>query len=249
MDYRRAQIAEIYDLTNPRAQDTDFYLSLAGLFPSSILDLGCGTGTLCCAFAERGHRVTGVDPAGAMLAVARRKPHAKQVEWVESAAQSYRGQRRFDLVVMTGHAFQTLLTDADALAVLETMRGHLEERGRVALDTRNPGLDWVGEWASRPPRDHRFSGGHILERLEITGEDGALISFRTSYSFPDETLTTNSTLRFPSREQVEALIDRSGLLLRDVYGDWDASPFVAARSREIIFIAEIGRPGRVNAAP
>ena len=239
MDYQRAQIAEIYDLTNPRAQDTDFYLSLAGLFPCNILDLGCGTGTLCCALAKRGHRVTGVDPAGAMLAVAERKPHAERVEWVESSAQSYRGLGRFDLVVMTGHAFQTLLTDADALAVFETMRSHLEEHGRVAFDTRNPGLDWVGEWASQPPRVHRFSGGPLLERLEITGEDGELISFRTSYRFPHETLTTNSTLRFPSREHVEALIDRSGLVMRDVFGDWDASPFVAARSREIIFIAQI----------
>jgi len=54
MDYQNPQIAEIYDLTNPRAQDTDFYLSLAGPRPGSVLDLGCGTGTLCCALAERG---------------------------------------------------------------------------------------------------------------------------------------------------------------------------------------------------
>src|SRR6516164_7102590 len=104
MDYQHTRIAEIYDLINPRAQDTDFYLSLAGLHPVSVLDLGCGTGTLCCAFAERGHRVTGVDPAAAMLVVARRKPHAEQVEWVETSAQSYKVDRRFDLVAMTGHA-------------------------------------------------------------------------------------------------------------------------------------------------
>jgi hypothetical protein len=53
------------------------------------------------------------------------------------------------------------------------------------------------------------------------------------------TLTTSSTLRFPSREHVEALITRSGLVVRDVFGSWDAGPFEAARSREIIFIAEI----------
>src|ERR1700678_1465360 len=98
MDYQHAQIAEIYDLINPWAQDTDFYLSLVGRHPCSVLDLGCGTGTLCCALAGRGHRVTGVDPAAAMLAVARSKPYAEQVEWVESSAQSYKAQRRFDLV-------------------------------------------------------------------------------------------------------------------------------------------------------
>src|SRR5579864_5337825 len=131
MDYQDAQIAEIYDVANPWSPDNDFYLSLAGPRPYSVLDLGCGTGTLCCVLAERGHRVTGVDPAAAMLAVARRKSHAEQVEWVECSAQGYRSQQRFDLILMTGHAFQILLTDADALAVLETMRSNLKESGRV----------------------------------------------------------------------------------------------------------------------
>jgi hypothetical protein len=175
-----------------------------------------------------------------MLAVAKRKPHAERVEWVESSAQSYRSDRRFDLIVMTGHAFQVLLTDADALAVLETMRGHLNERGRVTFETRNPRVDWAGEWAERSRLVPMLPGGQVLETLEITGTDGEFISFQTSYRFPHMTLTTSSTLRFPSREHVEALSARSGLVVRDVFGDWHAGPFEAARSREIIFIAEIG---------
>jgi len=187
MDYQNPQIAEIYDLTNPRAQDTDFYLSLAGPRPGSVLDLGCGTGTLCCALAERGHRVTGVDPAAAMLAVARRKPHAEQVEWVESSAQNYKADQRFDLVVMTGHAFQTLLTDADVGAVLETMRGHLKHLGRAAFETRNPRVDWVGEWGTQPPFVHTFSGGQLSEAREITA--------RTVNSFRFALLTAFRTRR------------------------------------------------------
>ncbi len=241
MDYQNAQIAEIYDLVNSRSQDTDFYVSLAGLRPCRVLDLGCGTGTLCCDLAERGHRVTGVDPAGAMLAVARRKPHAEWIEWVESTAQNYKAHRCFDLIVMTGHAFQVLLNDADALAVLETMRGHLKERGMIAFETRNPRVDWVGEWSGRQRLVGTLASGQLLETLEITRQDGEFISFQTSYRSPHETLTTSSTLRFPSREHVEALISRSGLVVRDLFGDWGTGPFEAARSREIIFIVEIAR--------
>jgi len=195
MDYQQAQIAEIYEVANPWSQDNDFYLSLAGPRPFSVLDLGCGTGTLCCGLAERGHRVTGVDPAAAMLAVARGKPHADQVEWVESSAQNYDSTRRFDLIVMTGHAFQILLTDADVLAVLQVMRSHLNERGKIAFETRNPHVDWVAEWAGRT----RMLPGEVLEALEITSKDGEFISFQTSFRSPLVTLTTSSTLRFPSR--------------------------------------------------
>jgi len=238
MDYHHSQIAEIYDVANPRGQDTDFYISLAGRHPCSVLDLGCGTGMLCCSLAERGHQVTGVDPAAAMLAVAKNKPHADQVEWVESSAQSYKSRLRFDLIVMTGHTFQILLTDRDALAALENMRGHLKQRGRVAFETRNPRVDWAGEWAARPPLV-RMSPDAVCETLEITGDDGEFISFQTSYRLPHMTLSTSSRLRFLSREQVEGLIDRAGLVVRNVFGDWNAGPFDAAHSREIIFIAEI----------
>lgn len=239
MDYRHPRIADTYDLAYPRGEDTDFYISLAGHRPSSILDLGCGTGTLCCALAERRHQVTGVDPAPAMLAVAKSKTHSEQVEWVESSAQGYKSHRRFDLIVMTGHAFQILLTDADALAVLGTMRDHLNHRGRIAFETRNPRLDWAREWAAGQPRV--LPGGEILETLKITGAENEFISFETSYRFPDATLTTSSTLRFPSREHVEDLIACGGLVVRDVFGDWAAGPFAPAQSREIIFIAETAR--------
>jgi SAM-dependent methyltransferase len=237
MDYENAQIAEIYDSANPWAQGTDFYVSLAGSRPCGVLDLGCGTGTLCCVLAERGYQVTGVDPAAAMLALARRKPHAARVEWVECTAQSYRSQRRFDLIVMTGHAFQTLLTDVDMLAVLETTRSHLNDGGRVAFETRNPRMDWAREWAGRRRLFRIPSSEEVVETLEVTRNDGEFVSFRTSYRFPRWTLTTTSTLRFPSREHVEALIARSGLVVRDVFGDWEAGPFESARSREIVFIA------------
>jgi len=239
MDYHDPRIAAIYDLANPRAQDTDFYVSLAGPHPCNILDLGCGTGTLCCALAERGHQVTGVDPAAAMLAVARTKTHAERVEWVESSAQSFKSQRRFDLIVMTGHAFQALLTDAEALSVMATMRDHLRESGRISFETRNPRLDWAGEWAARPPR--ALPGGEFVETLTITGKNDEFVSFDTSYRSSCETLITSSTLRFPSREQLESLITRSGLMVREVLGDWDARPFDPARSREIIFIAELAQ--------
>jgi ubiquinone/menaquinone biosynthesis C-methylase UbiE len=238
MDYQNSQVAEIYDAANPLGEDGHFYLALAGRPPRSVLDLGCGTGALCCALAERGHAVTGVDPAGAMLDVARRKLYAEQVEWVESTAQSYRSHRRFDLIVMTGHAFQALLTDRDILAVLKAMRIHLNEGARAAFETRNPQIDWAADWAGRRRELSMPSGEAVVETLEVTGSDGEFISFRTSYRFPQRTLVTNSMLRFARREHIEALIDRAGLAVEQVCGDWNSNPFDAERSREIVFLAE-----------
>ncbi|MBV8482564.1 MAG: class I SAM-dependent methyltransferase, partial [Verrucomicrobia bacterium] len=138
LSYEDSRLAEIYDLDNPWAEDTDFYLSLADPGLCRVLDLGCGTGTLCCALAQRGHSVTGVDPAAAMLAIAAGKPYAEKVEWVQSRAQDYRSPNRFDLIFMMGHVFQILLTDEEVLAALDTMRNHLKAGGMAAFETRNP---------------------------------------------------------------------------------------------------------------
>ncbi|MCB1717865.1 MAG: class I SAM-dependent methyltransferase, partial [Candidatus Competibacteraceae bacterium] len=72
--YEDPRLAAIYDALNPWAADTDFYLSLAPAQPARILDLGCGTGLLACAYANAGHAVVAVDPAAPMLALAREKP-------------------------------------------------------------------------------------------------------------------------------------------------------------------------------
>ncbi len=144
--YGNTKLADIYDLDSPWSIDRDFYLSLAGTPNQRILDLGCGTGLLCNAYAAQNHHVTGVDPSPAMLEVAHRKPHGKEIEWVQSFAQNYESDRLFDLIIMTGHAFQVLLEDVEVLATFSTMRKHLKPSGIVVFESRNPVIDWTKEW-------------------------------------------------------------------------------------------------------
>ena len=89
--YADTRLAALYDALNPPGDDTEFYLSLPGQPPQAILDMGCGTGQLACAFAAQGHQVTGADPAAAMLAVARGRPGADRVRWIQADAAGLSG--------------------------------------------------------------------------------------------------------------------------------------------------------------
>ena len=163
--YVNPELAELYDLDSPWSADRDFYLSQAGPPPQSILDLGCGTGLICNAYAELGHDVTGVDPAPAMLEIARRKPFGVKIDWVMATAQTFRSTKRFDLMIMTGHAFQVLLEDEDVHAAFETIRTHLKPGGKIVFESRNRAVDWAAEWSGeRHPEFAERNGDRVASR-------------------------------------------------------------------------------------
>jgi ubiquinone/menaquinone biosynthesis C-methylase UbiE len=233
--YENPRLAAVYDLFSPWSIDRDFYLALAGDPPRHVLDLGCGTGLLCDAYAARGHIVTGVDPTPAMLAVARQKPHGAAIEWVQALAQDFRSEQRFDLIIMTGHAFQVLLSDDDVMAALSTMRRQLKPSGRVVFESRNPAIDWAAQWNGSLDRSHQ--GVTIHETTQVLSRVGDRVTFEQRYQFPDETLVSFSELRFLPKQAIEARLAAAGLLVEALFGDWDRSPFDDASSHEMIFIA------------
>src|SRR5579862_9839563 len=103
------RLAALYDLFHPPEQRDDFafYHELV-MAARSVLDVGCGTGALLRRAREAGHsgRLCGLDPAAGMLNQARTRP---DIEWVLGDLSSTGWQEEFDLVVMTGHAFQELV--------------------------------------------------------------------------------------------------------------------------------------------
>ncbi len=127
-------LARLYDAFTPIEDDQLGLIELAGTEPLRVLDLGCGTGRVALMLAESGHDVVGVDPAVAMLDVARERDAEGLVRWIEDDARHVDlGDARFDLIVMTGNVFQVFLTDDDARAVLAGARHHLAPGGRLHL--------------------------------------------------------------------------------------------------------------------
>lgn len=50
----------------------------------TIIDIGCGTGALCSVLNEKGLTVTGIDPAGNMLEIARNKQKNNDIKFVQA---------------------------------------------------------------------------------------------------------------------------------------------------------------------
>ncbi|WP_399095448.1 class I SAM-dependent methyltransferase [Streptomyces sp. BBFR2] len=239
-------LAHWYDACNPWAVCDDFYLGLV-MRAEAVLDVGCGTGTLLRRARERGHRgrLCGLDPDPAMLARARAGA-ADGITWLSgglgttTAPAGLGAAPEFDLVVMTGHAFQALRADAELRAALAVVRGALVPGGRFAFETRNPA---ARAW-------ERWTPAHAVE---VTGPDGArariahrvrqpvdgeLVRFTTVLTGPGlpRTVRAHSTLRFLPEEALDGFLAGAGLAAEERYGDWDRSPLTPA-SPEIITVA------------
>jgi ubiquinone/menaquinone biosynthesis C-methylase UbiE len=235
--YGDPDLAQFYDLENGWAEDLDYCRNLADGC-ASVLDLGCGTGLFAASLAEgTGRAMVGVDPAAAMLDVAARRPGGEHVQWILDDARTVRLDRRFDLVVLTGHAFQVFLTDEDRSSVLRTVAAHLAPEGRFIFDSRNPEF---GQWRAWTPANSRRHIEHPALGRVLAWNDAScdpvtgIVTYGTFYKLADGRLySSQSKIGFPSQERLASLIDAAGLTVERWLGDWSGTPFSSA-SPEII---------------
>ncbi|MGC2190962.1 MAG: class I SAM-dependent methyltransferase [Candidatus Dormiibacterota bacterium] len=232
------RLAELYDPLDPDRSDLDAYLGLAEEFGAhSVLDIGCGTGTFACLLALRGHDVTAVDPAAASLEVAQSKPGADRVHWVHGDALALPALQ-VDLVTMTGNVVQVFLTESEWSAVLRCSRAALRPGGRLAFEVRDPTKEAWREWN----RDQTYKCvdvagvGPVETWIELTEIVGQLVSFRATFVFQNtgDVITSDSTLRFRHRDQLEASLNAADLVLEGIRGAPDRPGL------EFVFVAGRG---------
>lgn len=237
------RLADIYDPLDPDRSDLIPYLALADQFGArSVLDIGCGTGTFACLLAEAGKEVTAVDPAGASLAVARRKSFADKVRWLHGDATTL-PPLQVDLATMTANVAQVFLTDEDWAATLSAARAALRPGGRLVFEVRDPEKRGWEEWTpERSQRTVPIPGiGAVETWVDLTDVSLPLVSFRHTFAFEEEgtVLTSDSTLRFRTRTEVAESLLAAGLVVEDVRDAIDRP------GRELVFVA--GRADRVPA--
>jgi SAM-dependent methyltransferase len=240
--------AELYDAENHWARDDDFYLALALQSGGPVLDLACGTGRLTRAIAAHGVDVVGVDLARPMLqraqAMAQRERHS--IQWVEADCRSFDLGRRFALVLMTSHAFQALLTEADQRACLARVAAHLQPDGRFVFEVRNPRAGAIerNHWPyTMPIQDLR---GRWIDRSMTSHYDPQTqvedVTRTRTVRATGKATTTRIRLKYTTAEALDRLLAAAGFAVEGRYGDWPDTPF-ADDSLEIITVARLRQRG------
>ncbi|MFF3418802.1 class I SAM-dependent methyltransferase [Streptomyces sp. NPDC002698] len=229
------RLAAIYDPLDPDRGDLDAYLRMAEEFGArQVLDIGCGTGVFALLLADRGIEVVGVDPARASIDVARAKPGSERVRWIRGDATAL-PPLQVDFATMTANVAQAVV-GPDAWQ--ETLRGSYEALrpgGHLVFETRDPaGRAWE-EWTRENSyRVTKIPGaGSVESWVDLIEVSRPLVTFRWTYVFAadGQVLTSDSTLRFREREEVETDLVAHGYVVQDVRDAPDRP------GREFVFLA------------
>jgi SAM-dependent methyltransferase len=199
------------------ARDVDWLLSLRNSDASlDVLDVGCGEGRHAIAFAERGHRVVGLDSSERLLAAGRARAQARSlsVEWRRGDMRAMDFDADFDLVLFMDVAFG-MFDEAGDIATLQAAARAVRPTGIVVLELFNP-YWWAGQ--SAPRRFTTADGTNWSRTYDFDCETGVLTDrlVREAEGLPSEPFP-EARYRCYTMPEVSRLAGGAGLLVKSVW--------------------------------
>lgn len=252
-----AGIAELYDYVIPYRDrgDVEFFVEAAQSSGGPVLEVGCGTGRVLLPTARAGITITGLDASPSMLAICRRRvaaepePVRSRIDLVEADMRDFALGRRFALATIPFRPFQHLLTVADQLACLTTIREHLQPGGQLILDLFNPSLDALaqqatGEIVASEPEVTLPDGRKLVRHHRIVRRDRFEqindVELLYDISHPgghEERLVHAFRMRYLFRFEAEHLLLRAGFAIDTLYADYGKNAYGSKYPGELIFVA------------
>jgi len=244
-------IAPFYDVEHALFQeDLDMYLNYAELCGGAILELACGSGRVLLPLARAGYTVTGVDSSAEMLALARQQVRQAGLDarctLVQQDIRALQLGRKFRMAFIALGSFAHITTRKEQQQVLQGVRAHLGMGAFCIIDISNADARYMED-----------AGGHVLHQGTWRREDGTILTHFVSPASAEDrhllelthfydqhrqggpvqrTVATTHLYLF-ERSEMELLLEQAGFTVKDVYGNYDLSPF-QLESPRMIFIAE-----------
>ena len=246
--------ATLYDTGNDRTQiagDLEFYMSMIPA-DASVLEVGCGTGRIAIALAERGNFVTCVDLSQEMLDVFQNKlkEHSGCADRIYLHRMDMRhlnlGQT-FDWIIFPFRAFQALTSHEGRLACLSAVSQHMTKTSRSILTLFNPKRSILDTWGKKGIFDfeqvEEVTGRRIRRYQDQMWHDAdkQIIDARLRYEIYDngtplETLSDDLELGYLYPDQCNSLFAECKMVVVNSFGHYDQRALSEDEQMEQIYI-------------
>jgi SAM-dependent methyltransferase len=195
-----------------------------------VLDLCCGTGSLCLHLARAGYDATGLDLSAGMLQILHERRAAEPAEvggrlqTIQADACAFHLPGLFDFILLEDDSFVYLHTRDDQLACLSCVREHLAEQGHFFLQFTTPQRELLAD------EEYDYDELRQIKTLSCrwTWIDGDGLERQTTQGLQRRRLT------WPA--ELELLLETAGLQVVHRWGDLDRTPFKDPAFQEYCYL-------------
>jgi SAM-dependent methyltransferase len=232
-------IAPFYDIEHAQFdEDLNLYLDFAKSRMGPLLELACGSGRLLLPLAREGYELTGADTSAAMLSLAHQRLQgagvASRCKLVQQDICTLHLEQQFSMAFIALGSFAHISTRKRQQQALAAVHTHL-----------TPGAIFILDIANADARYMEHMSGQLLHQGTWQLQDGSIVThfvsptsstkrhslelthFYDRYTQGEQVLRTvmKTHLYLFERSEMELLLEQAGFIIKDVYGDYDLSPF------------------------
>ena len=251
-----AALVRYYDAeTIGTIHDLPAYARLAERFGGPVLDVGCGTGRVGMALAERKLRIVGIDSSEPMLVRAKEKAKkakvdASQVSFQNADVTTFDLGEQFALAIFAYNGFMHLLEQKQQLAALERIAAHLKPGGGAAIDLPNPVEMFQTDDTPNVVLERTFDDpetGEPVMQQSVASVNRATQTMTVTWLYDrisaEGTLNRHVvplTLRYTMAAEMRLLLRLAGLDQAEICGDYDFSPYEEDSPRLLVIATRSG---------
>ncbi|MDE5931066.1 MAG: class I SAM-dependent methyltransferase [Lachnospiraceae bacterium] len=210
---------------------------------NSVVDLGCGTGTLTGLLAEKGYDMIGIDNSQEMLQIAmeKRERSGLDILYLEQDMREFELYGAVGAVISVCDSLNYLLTEEELLSTFRLVHNYLYPGGVFVFDF-NTVYKYAEIIGDATIAENREECSFIWENYYHPEEE--INEYDLTIFVKNENMGKDSFRRFQEThyqrgyrlEQIKALLEKAGLSLLETV-DADTHGEVAAESGRIIVIS------------
>ena len=242
-------IAYYYHLTHQQLDDDiPFILATAKQANGAILELGCGTGRLLRPLAQAGYTAVGIDLSEQMLAIAK-ELISQDSDEIQERIQLVHGdmsnfsfsmESRFDLCLIPYNTVMHL-SGNDLHSCLRQVKKALLPNGRLLIDTINPHMLAEIEDQEEFMLENELFDPEHNEMVRVYGryrqQPNQTLSLTWRFQTADSHVDGHSLYHYRYPHQLQLALQQSGFRVKQMWGDYDSTPFNEEAPRCLILAA------------
>ncbi len=244
-----APIAALYDSEHDQfADDIAWYVHLAEVAGSRVLELGCGSGRLLAPLAVAGNRVVGVDSSAAMLQRARARLHSAvargEVTLIQGDMQDLTtlGPGLFDLVIIPLNGLLHVDNPESQRRVLQEAARVLRPGGLIAIDVLHAVPDALAVFDGRVVHEGSWeSGGGVVSKFSSRTVDWTNQHIESEVWYDEINAggamsrhRTEFPMRWVTSAELALMLEVAGFAGWNLAGGYDGSPLTDMSDRLLV---------------